>query len=217
VDSIMTLGFRLTFKELPDGRLSLSVPLFYRLLLIGIGVLILAAVVLTAPEGDRRLLVPSNILPLIISLLSLVGGAYHERWIFDRPRGEITHRFGVAFFGTTRRYPLGETEALELEGIGRTPQSPRYGGAAAGSAPAGGEAPPGGSLAGLGRRSSYEGGLSTLPRGLFFRRGPIVTLWMNAKDGSTHRLETYAPSQRARALEAARSIAEYCGLPLIGA
>jgi hypothetical protein len=213
----MTLGFRLTLKELPDGRLSLSVPLFYRLLLIGIGVLILAAVVLTAPEGDRRLLVPSNILPLIISLLSLVGGAYHERWIFDRPGGEIIHRLGVAFVGATRRYPLGETEALELEGIGRTPQSGRDGGNAAGSASAGEEAPPGGSSTGPGQHLSYGGGLSALPRGLFFRRGPIVTLWMNAKDGSTHRLETYAPSQRARAVEAARTIAEYCGLPLIGA
>ena len=197
----MTLGFRLTLKELPDGRLSLSVPVVYRVLLTAIGLLILLAVVLTAPEEDRRLFVPANTVPLIIGFLSLLGGAYHERWSFDRPGGEVTHRFGLAFVGTTRRYGLSDMANLELEGIRRNPEAGR----SDRSVPDGRDT------------SSGGGGPAGLSRGLFFRRGPIVTLWLNGKDGSTHRLETYAPSQAGRAVDTARAIAEHCGLPLRGA
>jgi len=177
----MTLGFRLTLKKLSDGRLSLSVPLFYRALLGAIGVLILLAVILTAPEGDRRLFAPGNTVPLIVCLLSLLGALYHERWLFDRPHDAVVHRFGVGFVRLTRRYRLSEMQELELEGA---PGAPRGEGAA----------------------------------GLLFRRkGPILTLWLNGRDGSRHRLETYSPSQSARATDIARRIAGYCEIPLRGA
>jgi hypothetical protein len=215
----MTLGFRLTLKELPDGRLSLSVPVVYRLLLAAIGLLILLAVVLTAPGEERRLFVPANTVPLIIGFLSLLGGAYHERWSFDRPGDEVTHRFGLAFVGTTRRYKLSELAELELEGIRRNPEAGQRGGGPdrSGARDGRGRAPAGAGAPYTARDFPQNQGPSGLPRGLFFRRGPIVTLWLNGKDGSTHRLETYAPSQGGRAVDTAREIADYCGLPLRGA
>jgi hypothetical protein len=168
----MNFGFHLTLRELPDGRLVLAVPLFFRILLLAIGVLILLSVVLTSPEGERRLFAPENAVPLVISVLALLGAAYHERWTFDRRGKEVTHRFGVAFAGVTRRYPLARMASLQLEG-----------------------------------HSGRE-------RGLLFRRGTVVTLWLNASEGESFRLEAYPPSQRGRAADTARAIAEYCGLPL---
>lgn len=177
----MTLGFRLTLKKLPEGRLSLSVPVFYRGLLAAIGVLILLAVILTAPEGDRRLFAPGNTAPLIVCLLSLLGALYHERWLFDRPQDQVTHQYGLLFAHANRRQRLSEMSRIELEQFAK--------GQAAGSEP---------------------------PRGLLFRAGRVLTLSLHGKDGTVHRLETYPASQRPRVLPAARLLAEYCGLPLVG-
>jgi hypothetical protein len=168
----MNLGFHLTLRQLPDGRLVLAVPLFFRALLLAIGVLILLSVVLTPPDGDGRIFARGNAVPLVISALALLGAAYHERWTFDRPGKAVTHRFGVAFAGVTRRYPLEKMANLQIEG-----------------------------------RRGQE-------RGPFSRRGTVVTLWLNGSDGESFRLEAYPPSQRGRAADTARDIAEYCGLPL---
>ncbi|MBN1835467.1 MAG: hypothetical protein JW820_06415 [Spirochaetales bacterium] len=173
----MTLGFRLTLKRLRDGRMCLSVPVFYRALLGGIGLLILLALLFTAPPGeDRGLFVPANTVPLIVALLSLLGALYHERWIFDRPGDAVIHRVGVAFIRSVRRYRISELTGLELEGT--------------------------------------HGGRVPAPGLLMGRRGPLLTLWLNGRDRSQHRLETYAPAQGGRAAETARALAEYCSLPL---
>jgi hypothetical protein len=124
----MTMGFRLTLRKRPDGRLALSVPVFYRALLGGIGVLILLAVILTAPEGERRLFAPGNAVPLIICALSLLGAAYNERWLFDRPGDAVIHRVGLGIFRTTRRYRLSDMAALELEGARGNPRLEQAGG-----------------------------------------------------------------------------------------
>jgi len=196
----MGFGFHLTLKEMPDGRLALVVPLFFRALLLAIGVLILLSVILTSPEG--RAFGPGSTVPVVISALALLGAAYHERWTFDRPADAVSHRLGVAFAAVTRRYRLSGMASLELEG---------FRGVRAAS-------PTGGPDIGQDERESTGrapvAGLFGQQRGLFFRRGPIVTLWINGEDGESLRLETYPPSQRSRADAAARLLAEYCGLPL---
>jgi hypothetical protein len=191
----MSLGFRLTLRELPDGRLSLCLPLFQRILLAAIGLLILLAMILTAPEGDKRLFVPANTVPLIITILSLLGALYQERWVFDRSQDRVVHQFGVLFAGASRRHRISEMKAVELEQFSK--------GLSGGSQPRESvdiNSP-------LRRRS---------PGGLFFRAGQLLTLCLQGKDGSIHRLETYTASQRPRTVATARRIAEYCGLPLIG-
>jgi hypothetical protein len=196
----MSFGFHLTLRRLPDGRLALTVPLVFRLLLVVVGVLILLSVVLTSPGG--RLFGPGSAVPLVISALALLGAVYHERWTFDRPGDVVTHRLGLAFVVVTRRYRLSEMEGLELEGLGGAGTGPRS------ANPDTGEDERESTL------TAAAAGLFGRQRGLFFRRGPIVTLWLNGLDGESLRLETYSPSQRNRADETARALADYCGLPL---
>jgi len=177
----MILGFRLTLKALPDGRLCLAMPIFYRALLAAIGLLILLSLLLTAPEEESGLLVPANTVPLIICIVSFLGAAYHERWLFDRDRDSVSHQYGLVFAHANRRYRLSDMSRIELEQFAK--------GQAAGREP---------------------------PRGLLFRAGQVLTLSLHGKDGTVHRLETYAASQRPRLLNAARRLAEHCGLPLMG-
>ena len=167
-----------------------------------IGVLLFLSVLLTSPEG--RLFGPGSAVPLVISGLALLGAAYHERWTFDRPEDAVTHRLGVALFAATRRYRLSEMQELEVEGLGGTGAHPRTAG------------PDVQQDEREGGDESAVAGLFGRQHGLFFRRGPLVTLWLNGRDGQSHRLETYSPSQRGRAQETARALADYCALPLSG-
>jgi hypothetical protein len=111
----MVIGFRLVLKRQSDGRLCLTVPLFYKLLQLAIGVLILTFMILIPPEGERRLFVPANTLPLIICVLSLLGAAYHERWIFDKARDRVVSQYGITFLHSNRSCRISGVQGLVVE------------------------------------------------------------------------------------------------------
>ena len=110
----MALGFRLSLKKLPDGRLCFAVPSGYRLLLLSIGLLILISLIVTAAAEDRRVFQRSNTVPLIFCLLSFLGASYHERWLFDRAGDRVTYQYGVSFFHRSRNYRISEMKKVEL-------------------------------------------------------------------------------------------------------
>lgn len=111
----MLVGFRLVLRSRPDGRLSLTIPLWYRLLLAAIGALILAAMLASPATEGRRVFVPQNALALIIMGLAFLGAAYRERWLFDKAADSVVHQVGLVFAHGNRRLRMSDLEALVVE------------------------------------------------------------------------------------------------------
>ena len=108
------IGFRLQLKRLPDGRLKFTIPVGYKILLLGIGLLILISVIVTRKEGGGSIFIRENTIPLIICLLSLMGAAYHECWIFDKGKGQIIHQNGLIVFHSNKIYGIGDFDRIEV-------------------------------------------------------------------------------------------------------
>jgi len=121
----MYFGFRLALRRRRDGRLELAVPLPWRLLLLAIGGLVLLALLATtsAPLSVR------NVVPLLFALLALLGAAYEERWVFDRPRDLLLRRQGLWPVRQSRRLVLSQLKQVGLERLvrGRPADSPARG------------------------------------------------------------------------------------------
>jgi len=111
----MLVGFRLVLRKTADGRLLLTVPLHFRVLLAAIGALVLALVARVPAEDTQRIFVPQNTLPLIFAGLALLGAAYHERWIFDKPGDAVVHRFGLAWLQRSRSMRISRLQGLVVE------------------------------------------------------------------------------------------------------
>ena len=109
------IGFRLQLKKLSDGRLVLTIPIGYKLLLLAIGLLILISLIVTREQGSGSIFIRENTIPLIICLISLLGAAYHERWIFDKAAGQVIHQNGLIFLHSNRRYSFSEFERIEVQ------------------------------------------------------------------------------------------------------
>ena len=108
------IGFRLQLKKLSDGRLILTIPVGYKILLLGIGLLILISLIVTRAEGGGGIFIRKNTIPLIICLVSLLGAAYHERWIFDRPDGRVIHQNGLIVFHSNKVYGIEDLDRVEV-------------------------------------------------------------------------------------------------------
>jgi hypothetical protein len=191
---IRMLGFRLQLKQHPDGRLIFTIPLGYKLLLLIIGVLILVSLIATREEGSGSIFVRQNIVPLIICILSLLGAAYHESWIFDKKAGQVVHQNGLIGLHSNKVIRIEDLEYVEISRFyrGRLGSSP-------GSSP--GITP--GSSPGTGTSQQTR-------RSLAFR--PVITLSLHTKDHGIFRLENYRGSHLKKVESTARSIADYCGI-----
>lgn len=110
----MIAGFRLSLHRLPDGRLSLAVPVWFRLLLMGIGVILLFALLITSPDGFGGIFDRANILPLVLCALSFLGAGYREQWLFDRSTDRVTHSAGIFSLGTRRTLSLSRLQNVEV-------------------------------------------------------------------------------------------------------
>jgi hypothetical protein len=116
-------GFQLTLKRLAGGRLALGVPPGYRLLLAGIGLIILVSLVTT--PGGRPVSLPADTLALILILVTFLSAAYQERWVFDRDADALVYQAGTVFWHRDRRYRISELASVELSRFtrGRLPGS----------------------------------------------------------------------------------------------
>jgi hypothetical protein len=108
------IGFRLQLKRHPDGRLIFAIPIGYKLLLLLIGLLILISLFVTRAESGGRIFIRENTIPLIICLISLLGAAYHERWIFDKAESQIVHQNGLIVLHSNRIYRIADLERVEV-------------------------------------------------------------------------------------------------------
>ncbi|MBA7691499.1 hypothetical protein ES703_100044 [subsurface metagenome] len=109
----MILSSRLVLKKQSD-RIALVIPLGFRLLLLGIGFLILLLIVATTPGGVKDLFVRSNILPLILSAASILAAGYHECWIFDKKADSLVYQIGMIWLHTNRLMKLSDLKRVEL-------------------------------------------------------------------------------------------------------
>jgi hypothetical protein len=114
----MIIGFRLRLRHLPDGRLSFSIPLGYKLLLFLIGLLILISLIITRQEEGSSIFIRENTIPLVICFLSFLGAAYHERWIFDKEQGQIIHQNGIFALHSNKEYAFSDFERIEIAQLG---------------------------------------------------------------------------------------------------
>lgn len=108
------IGFRLQLKKLSDGRLIFTMPIGYKILLLAIGLLILVSLIVTREEGGGSIFIRENTIPLIISLISLLGAAYHERWIFDKAGAQVTHQNGLIVFHSNKVYRIEDLDRVEV-------------------------------------------------------------------------------------------------------
>ena len=108
------IGFRLQLKKLPDGRLVLTISIGYKLLLLFIGLLILISLIVTRAEGGGSIFIRENTIPLIICLISLLGAAYHERWIFDKSAGQVIHQNGLVAFHSNKVYRIDGIDRVAI-------------------------------------------------------------------------------------------------------
>ncbi|WP_156104576.1 hypothetical protein [Spirochaeta lutea] len=88
-----------------DGNLHLHFPLLFRLTLYVLAGLLISAMIL-----NRRL----EVLPVILTAVSLLGGLYTEHWTFNPQQGEIIHRYGIAPLTRKVRFSLSEIENFTL-------------------------------------------------------------------------------------------------------
>jgi hypothetical protein len=112
------LGFRLRLKRLTDGRLTFTIPVGYKALLLLIGLLILVSMIVTREEGGGSIFIRENTIPLIICLISLLGAAYHERWIFDKAGDQVVHQNGLIFFHSNKVYRFSDIKRIEMSRLG---------------------------------------------------------------------------------------------------
>ena len=120
------MGFRLQLKRRADGRLLFTIPLGYKLLLLFIGLLILVSLIVTREEGGGSFFVRENTIPLVICLISLLGAAYHECWIFDKAGGQVVHQNGLIFFHSNKVYRIAYFDWIGVSR--RLPGAPAGGG-----------------------------------------------------------------------------------------
>ncbi len=161
------------------GKIALVFPVRLKLILMGIGLLILFSIILTTPEGVRKIFIPANTLPLVFSFLSILASGYHERWIFDKTEDLLIYQYGAILLHANRIYRISEFKQVELSQF---------------------------------TKGKIAGTLNT-------RRSPfsrnIIILSISSKSGKIHRLETYSSFHLQKIETIAKTIADYCALPLI--
>lgn len=122
----MLWSSRLNLQELGDRRLVLRIPLGFKLLLLGIAVIIFSSIAFTS--AGSRIFDRSNTLPLLLCAFSLLAAAYQEQWIFDRENDLLRSRFGVFPLFRTKRIKISELEAVSLNRFVRGNLPPTSGG-----------------------------------------------------------------------------------------
>ena len=108
------IGFRLQLKIPGDGRLLFTIPMGYKILLLFIGLLILISLIVTRSEAGQSIFIRENTIPLILCLVSLLGAAYHECWIFDKEVKQIIHQNGLIALHTNKVHRFEDLDCVEL-------------------------------------------------------------------------------------------------------
>ncbi len=117
---------RLNLQELSDRRIVLRIPVGFKLLLLGIAVIIFSSIIFTSAGG--RMFDRANTLPLLLCAFSLLAAAYQEQWIFDRDNDLLKSQFGIFPLFRTKRIKISELEVVSLNRFVRGNLPPTSGG-----------------------------------------------------------------------------------------
>jgi hypothetical protein len=109
----MFLGFRLTLRRRRDGRLTLTIPLAWRLLLAAIAGFVIFALFATMRAAE--VFSARNIAPLLFALFALLGASYDEQWVFDRRQDLLLRRLGLWPLAWSRRMRISQLKQVGLE------------------------------------------------------------------------------------------------------
>jgi hypothetical protein len=91
-----------------------TIPIGYKILLLGIGLLILVSLIVTREQGGGSIFIRENTIPLIICLISLLGAAYHECWIFDKVGGQVIHENGLIALHSNKVFRTEDLDRVEV-------------------------------------------------------------------------------------------------------
>jgi len=92
-------------------RLNYGIPLWYRLAMVGIAGLLVAA--LTVSGGS------TGILGYLLIGISVFAALYEEAWVFDDGNRKLEHRFGLMFFSRKLSLPFDDIAVFRIEGFVR--------------------------------------------------------------------------------------------------
>mgnify|MGYP006295901029 CR=1 FL=1 len=96
---------KLILKRIDAATIALVFPLWYRLVFLGIGAILLASMIAVGEFAAA---------PFIFILLAVLSAGYTEAWYFSKENG-ITHSFGIYPLLKTNRVALTQVDRLELE------------------------------------------------------------------------------------------------------
>ena len=94
------LSVNLVLKRVGADRLTLSLPISFRISFTVIVLLLIGSMI-----SIREIAA----IPLIVAIAAFMAGLYQERWIFDCDARQITHEFGV--------YPILKRQKIELSAV----------------------------------------------------------------------------------------------------
>ena len=151
---------------------------------LGVTGMALFAVTALTTPGDLAVLGARNAVPLGMAAVMVLGALYHERWRWNVAQRRVEHRVGVGPAAFSRNWPLTEVKSLRLGGV----------------------------LIAL----PSDGERGRLPVRLmrFDLRRSAVHLSLLEDRGRVRRIDLVKGPDGHRLVEAARAIADACGLPL---
>ena len=97
----------LVLVEKRDGRLVYAIPLWFRILMAAIALLVVASF---AVSGE-----PPGVVGWIVLAAVALAALYEERWTFDAGRGLVSHRAGLLVVARTTEIGLASVERFRAE------------------------------------------------------------------------------------------------------
>ena len=122
LDAMLLSASRLTLRTRrsrgPDGTESeemvLGMSVGYRVMMAGIGVMLIVGMVVATTDGGRPVALPADAVPLGIIALCLFGAAYRDCWIFKPAAGTCERQIGLAFLFKRTGIPVSSIRCVEV-------------------------------------------------------------------------------------------------------
>ncbi len=108
---------KLTLTKKNNHIIILDFPCWYRILLLSIALFTFIMLIITRKNNNLNIFNRYNLIPLIVSFLSIIFSLYNECWIFDKRKKNINHRFGLLFFYKTKLIMMDDLLEIELSVI----------------------------------------------------------------------------------------------------
>ena len=108
---MFTFRIRLVLKAQSKERIALVISSGFRLIFVSIGIVIIAALIMTStlPFFHR-----SNVVPLLFCFVCILASLYLERWIFDRRLNIFERQTGLVFLFKRQRQALDSLRRVLL-------------------------------------------------------------------------------------------------------